>query len=110
MATWKILGQTASTSTGTGSDTVVYTNGTTDGTIGWALIANRSTGAILADLWVSTSTAKPDESNIVHFPVPGQDTLESPRFTLSTGDSVVFRQATTGLSVSVFGSEGISTG
>lgn len=109
MPAWGILGQADSTSTGTLSDTVVYTNGTTDGMIGWALICNRTTAAILTDLWVSTSTAKPDASNIVHFPVPLQDTVETPRFTLSTGDAVVWRQATTGLSVSVFGAEGIST-
>lgn len=110
MPTWKILGQAAATTTGTTGRLVVYTNGTTNGAIAWALVTNRTTGSILTDLWAATSTAGTDKANIVHFPVPKQDTLEVPRFTLSTADSVIFQQATTGISVSVFGAEGVATG
>ncbi len=111
MATWKILGQDATTSTGTGSTgrQVIYTNGTTDGVIGWAVIFNRSTGPNAAQLWVSTSTGIPVESQIYGATIPSLDTLPTERFTLSTGDSVIWAQESTGISISIFGAEGIST-
>lgn len=110
MPTWKILGHDASTSTGSTGRRVVYTNGTTNGMVGWAAIANRTTGAIMLDMFVATSTASANNNHVIHFPVPKEDTLETFRFTMSTGDSVLWYQATTGLSISVFGSEGIATG
>ena len=114
MAVWKILGQDDSTSTGlaggsTGRE-VAYTNGTTDGVIGWALVTNRSTDTnAFIRMFISTSTLAPDVSMVLNAEIPFEDTLESPRFTMSTGDSVLWFQTTTGLSVSVFGAEGIAT-
>ncbi len=114
MPTWKILGQETSTSTGIAASTgrtVVYTNGTTDGVIAWGLITNRSTDTnMFVRMWVSTSTSNPVESQIINAEIPFEDTLETPRFTLSTGDSVIYTQSATDVSVSVFGAEGISTG
>ena len=110
MATWKILGQDASPSTGSTGRRVAYTNGTTDGVIAWATINNRTTGAILADMFVATSTVSVNDNHVIHYRIPKEDTLETPRFTMSTGDSVLWYQATTGLSLSILGSEGISTG
>ena len=112
MATWKILGQDATTSTGTGSTgrQVLYTNATTDGVIAWALIHNRSTANNNTHLWASTSTGISDEAKIYEVGVPTLDTFETGRVTLSTGDSVIWAQATTGISISLFGAEGISTG
>jgi len=109
VATWKILGQDATTSTGSTGQSVVYTNGTTNGVVAWALIHNRTASAITPSMFVSTSTAVPVKSQIYGISVPANDTLETARFTLSTGDSVVWYQTTTGLSVSVFGAEGIAT-
>lgn len=109
MATWKILGQDASTSTGSTGRRVLYTNGTTNGVIAWALIHNRTTAAVTPSLFVSTSTASANNNQIYGIPVPAQETLDTARFTLSTGDSVLWYQTTTGLSLSVFGAEGIST-
>jgi len=109
MATWKILGQDATTSTGSTGRSVVYTNGTTNGVIGWALIHNRSTAPNAGHVWVSTSTGVPVESKIYGATIPSEDTLPTEQFTLSTGDSVVWHQNTTGLSISVFGAEGIAT-
>lgn len=109
MATWKILGQDASTSTGSTSRRVAYTNATTNGVVAWALMHNRTTGAITVDLFVSTSTGVPNKSHIYGDAISGKDTYPTSRFTLSTGDSVIWRQATTGISISVFGAEGIST-
>lgn len=109
MAVWKILGQDASTSTGSTGQAVVYTNATTNGVVGWGVVSNRTTASILVDVFVSTSTASADTNNIVHYRVPKENSLETPRFTMSTGDSVVWYQATTGLTVNIFGSEGIST-
>jgi hypothetical protein len=106
MATWKILGQGATTST---ARSVVYTNGTTNGVVAWAVVHNRSTATTTIDLWVATSTGISDKAKIIGLSLPAKDTLESPRFTMSTGDSVIWDQTTTGLSISVFGSEGIST-
>lgn len=107
MATWKILGQDATTSTG---ESVAYTNATSDGVVAWALVHNRSTGGVTVDLFVSTSTASATKSQIYGLEIPANDTLETARFTLSTGDSVVWDQTSTGVSISVFGAEGISTG
>lgn len=109
MATWKILGQDSSTSTGSTGRSVAYTNGTTDGAVGWALIHNRTTASITPSLFISTSTASPVQSQIFGKSVPGKDTMNAGTFALSTGDSVVWYQTTTGLSISVFGAEGIAT-
>lgn len=111
MATWKILGQDDSTSTGTGSTgrRVVYTNGTTNGTVAWGVLHNRTAGAITGHLWVSTSTAIPDQAKIHGQSIPANDTQKTFHFTMSTGDSVIWAQSSTGLSVSVFGAEGIAT-
>ncbi len=109
MATWKILGQDSTTSTGSTGRSVAYTNGTTNGVVAWALIHNRTGGSITPSFFVSTSTASSTDSHIIGLPIPPNDTLETPRFTLSTGDSVVWFQTTTGLSLSVFGAEGITT-
>ena len=111
MATWKILGQDASTSTGSTGRAVIYTNGTTNGVVAWALIHNRTTADVSGvRLWISTSTGVPNQSQIYGRGIPQKDTFETGRFTLSTGDSVIWDQTTTGISVSVFGAEGISTG
>ena len=109
MPVYKILGQGATTSTGSTGTAVAYTNGTTGGVVAWALLHNRSTGSITVDLFVSTSTATPVTSQIYGYSIPSKDTLETGRFTMSTGDSVLWDQSATGISVSVFGSEGIST-
>ncbi len=109
MPTWKILGQDSSTSTGSTGRSVAYTNGTTDGVIAWAMIHNRTTAAITPSFFVSTSTVSSTDNQTYGIPVPGEDTLETGRFTMSTGDSVLWFQTTTGLSVSVFGAEGIAT-
>lgn len=109
MATWKILGQDASTSTGSTGRRVLYTNGTTNGVVAWALVHNRTTASVTPSLFVSTSTASPVKSQIYGIPVAAKETLDTARFTLSTGDSVLWYQTTTGLSLSVFGAEGIST-
>jgi len=113
--TWKILGQDEATSTGlAGTSTgraVAYTNGTTDGVIAWALINNRSTSVnAFVRVFVSTSTSAPTVSQIINAEIPFEDTLETPRFTMSTGDSVVWTRSATDISVSVFGAEGVSTG
>ena len=115
MPVWKILGQDDATSTGlAGSSTgrsVAYTNGTTDGVIAWALITNRSTTAnAFVRMFVSTSTSAPVVSMILNAEIPFEDTLESPRFTMSTGDSVVWTRSDTDISVSIFGTEAIATG
>ena len=115
MPTWKILGQDDSTSTGlAGTSTgrsVAYTNGTTDGVIAWALITNLSTSAnAFVRMFVSTSTSAPLVSTIINAEIPFEDTLETPRFTMSTGDSVVWTRSATDMAVSVFGAEGVSTG
>ncbi len=109
MATWKILGQDSSTSTGSTGRSVAYTNGTTDGVVAWALIHNRTGAAITPSFFVSTSTASSTDNHVYGLPIPAFDTFETARFTLSTGDSVVWFQTTTGLSLSVFGAEGITT-
>ena len=115
MPTWKILGQDDATSTGlAGTSTgraVAYTNGTTDGVIAWALITNRSTDTnAFVRMFVSTSTSAPNVSMVLNAEIPFEDTLESPRFTMSTGDSVVWTRSATDISLSVFGAEGVSTG
>ncbi len=109
MPTWKILGQDSSTSTGSTGRSVAYTNGTTDGVIAWAVIHNRTTGSITPSFFVSTSTVSSTDNQTYGLPIPGLDTLDTARFTMSTGDSVLWFQTTTGLSVSVFGAEGIAT-
>ena len=109
MPLWKILGQDSSTSTGSTGRSVAYTNGTTDGGIAWALIHNRTAGSITPSFFVSTSTASSTDNKVYGLPVPANDTFETSRFTMSTGDSVLWFQTTTGLSVSVFGAEGIAT-
>jgi hypothetical protein len=113
--TWKILGQDDATSTGLGGGStgraVAYTNATTDGVIAWALITNRSTDTnAFIRMFVSTSTSAPDVSMVLNSEIPFEDTLESPRFTMSTGDSVVWTRSATDISLSVFGAEGVSTG
>ena len=115
MPTWKILGQDDSTSTGlAGTSTgrsVAYTNGTTDGVIGWALITNLSTDTnAFIRMFISTSTLAPVVSTVLNAEIPFEDTLESPRFTMSTGDSVLWTRSATDMSISVFGAEGVSTG
>ena len=109
MATWKILGQDSSTSTGSTGRSVAYTNGTTNGVIAWALIHNRTGGSITPSIFVSTSTASSTDNQIYGLPIPANDTFETGRFTMSTGDSVLWFQTTTGLSISVFGAEGVAT-
>jgi hypothetical protein len=113
--TWKILGQDDATSTGlAGTSTgreLAYQNGTTDGVIAWSLITNRSTDTnAFVRMFVSTSTSAPDVSMIINAEIPFEDTLETPRFTMSTGDAVLWTRSATDVSISVFGAEGVSTG
>lgn len=90
---------------------MAYTNGTTDGVVGWSLICNRSTDTnAFVRMFISTSTLAPTISQVLNAEIPFEDTLESPRFTMSTGDSVVWTRSATDISMSIFGTEAIATG